>query len=341
MNAVARFLDTHRERLDIARYRLSGAYSSLMLTPRFKASRHVIFLLMPEDQSEPTLVAKLPRLQQASDSLDHEAKSLRAIQTLHGGQLDSIPQVVAYESYSGYPILVETALNGILMDNAYIRRHFAACCNAVVDWLVTLQPQDRAALDANGFGRLVRAPLTYFTQFFPLNDEERELLTATEELIAPLAKMVLPQVIEHGDLSHPNLMMNAQGRLGVVDWELATTEGLPTCDLFFFLTYAAFALDRARRNDEYITAFHKAFFEPEGWARPYVTSYLRSLGMSDSAIKPLFVLCWIRYLIQLLQRLEAPEQTITQATADWLRTNRYYALWRHTVTHADKLDGTW
>jgi len=32
-------------------------------------------------------------------------------------------------------------------------------------------------------------------------------------------------VAEHGDLSHPNLIVDPNDELGVVDWELATTEG--------------------------------------------------------------------------------------------------------------------
>lgn len=339
MTVISSFLEAYRDRPEIARYRLGGDYATLLLTPRFKASRHVIFLLMPEGQSEPTLVAKLPRLPQASDSLEREASILQLIQTMRREKLDSVPQVIAYENYCGYPILVETAINGILMDNRYIRHHLDACCRAVLDWLIAIQPQDRAQLHTDAYKRLVRAPLRYFGEYFPLNEEESELLAATEDLIAPLTKMLLPMVIEHGDLSHPNIIVNAQGKVGVIDWELAIAEGLPACDLFFFLTYAAFARDRAGKTGDHVGAFHRAFFEKDGWARPYVKSYLRRMGIPDNAAQPLFVLCWIRYIIQLLQRLDTSEQIIDQKTADWLRGNRYYALWRHTVTHADML--TW
>jgi aminoglycoside phosphotransferase (APT) family kinase protein len=345
MNTVASFLHANRERLDTAAYRLNDGFSSLVITPRFRASSHVIFILIPKGTTEPTLVAKMPRLKDASESLAREAAALQTIQGLHDGKLNSIPRVIAFEEYRGYPILVETALNGVLMDNAYIRRHFGNCCDMVVRWLHSLQPHNRDLPEASvWFARLAQAPLNYFAGALNLNADELDLLDKTQALIAPLQTMRLPFVVEHGDLSHPNLIVSRQGELGVVDWELASAEGLPGYDLFFFLAYAAFARQRAQANADYISAFHQAYFEPNSWARPYVKAYLHQLGIDENAIKPLFVLSWARYVIQLLQRLDLTEQeqtSVADATADWLRGNRFFALWRHAVTHADQLEGSW
>jgi hypothetical protein len=45
-------------------------------------------------------------------------------------------------------------------------------------------------------------------------------------------------------------------------------------------------------------------------------------------------------MTSLLQRLDAAPATgrLAAETADWLRANRYYALWRHAVQHARALD---
>lgn len=345
MNTAASFLTDNRQRLNTGAYHLNDGFSSLVITPRFRASSHVIFLLIPNGTTEPTLVAKMPRLKDASESLAREAAALEAIQRLHGGSLKSIPQLIAFEDYRGYPILVETALNGVLMDNDYIRRHFAACCDMVVDWLQALQPPGYGTTEpAAWFDLLARQPLEYFAAALRLNDDEQALLEKTQALIAPLREMLLPLVVEHGDLSHPNLIVSASGQPGVVDWELATTEGLPGYDLFFFLAYAAFARQRARANDDYIAAFHQAYFEPEGWARRYVKTYRQALGIPEAAIKPLFILSWARYVIRLLQRLDLTEQqqaSVADTTADWLRGNRFFGLWRYAVTHAEQLDGVW
>src|SRR5262249_20122804 len=156
---------------------------------------------------------------------------------------------VAFEEHLGRPILVETALVGAPMDPATVRRSQARCCAAVAGWLADLpQPERTAHGDAvSWFGRLAEGPLRHFERVFPLNVEEQRLLERTWELIAPLRDAELPLVFEHGDLSHPNIMLLKNGAPGVVDWELAEPRGLPACDLFFFLTYIAFALHNARK----------------------------------------------------------------------------------------------
>jgi thiamine kinase-like enzyme len=44
------------------------------------------------------------------------------------------------------------------------------------------------------------------------------------ELLAPLSGAEMPLVMEHGDLNPPNLIRLADGRLGMVDWEVAEPE---------------------------------------------------------------------------------------------------------------------
>jgi aminoglycoside phosphotransferase (APT) family kinase protein len=138
-------------------------------------------------------------------------------------------------------------------------------------------------------------------------------------------------------------MLNTNGDrpacVGVVDWELADSHGLPGCDLFFFLTYVAFALHRTRENGRHVEAFHSAFFGPEAWAKVYVQQYTERVGLPPQALTPLFVLTWVRYLASLLVRLEAtvPAEAVDEETAAWLRQNRYYALWQHAMAHQEKI----
>jgi aminoglycoside phosphotransferase (APT) family kinase protein len=341
MNTVLTYLANNRQRLDLARYSVPERLTSVVVTPRFRASSHIVFLVLAPGRPEPLLVAKLPRLDGVSAITEREVANLRAAQGLRAGGFDSIPRVVAYEEYLGRPILVETALVGQPMDPATVRRDRVACCSAVATWLAELQQPAREAGESTGwFGRLAEGPLRYFERVFPLSIEESRLLERTWELVAPLRDIALPPVFEHGDLSHPNIMLLSDGTLGVVDWELAEPRGLPAYDLFFFLTYAAFAVQKARKSDDYLAAFQAAFFGPAAWARPYVVDYARRLDLPLLTLTPLFVLSWARYMISLLRRLDADQTTgrLPHETADWLRANRYYALWRYAVMHAITLD---
>jgi hypothetical protein len=147
-------------------------------------------------------------------------------------------------------------------------------------------------------------------------------------------------VFEHGDLSHPNLLRLHGGGLGVLDWELADPRGLPAQDLFFFLTYVAFARERVRDAADHLRAFDAAFFGARAWARPFVRAYAEALRIPAELLSPLFLLAWLRHLARLVERLAAPTAggPLAPDTVRWLRENRYYALWRHTLRGLDRLD---
>ena len=73
-------------------------------------------------------------------------------------------------------------------------------------------------------------------------------------------------------------------------------------------------------------------------SRPYIADYAGQLQLPAPALAPLFVLCWARYVASQLGRLGDAGERFGPQTANWLRANRYYALWRYAVTHIDDLD---
>lgn len=340
VNLVLDFLTKNRERLRLDRYRVPEHLTSVMLTPRFRASRHVVFLILPRRKAKPVLVAKVPRLGDRSPSLSREAAALRAIQSMRPGGFESIPQLVAFEEYRGYPILVETALNGKLLDPTHVRRDLEGACELALDWLTDLPQTETGSAEADWYDRQITQPLHAFATAFPLSPKEEQLLVRTQALITPLRQAPLPLVVEHGDVSHPNLIALHTHTLGVVDWELAELQGLPACDMFFFLTYVAFAQSFARTRRDFLVPFNEAFFGPDAWAVRYVKQYAQRMRIDVQYLTPLFVLCWARYMSRLLLRLHNDDPRpgrVEPETAAWLRGNRYYALWRHSLTHLDSL----
>ncbi len=342
MNTVLTFLRENRQRLNLGTYGVPESLNCILLTPRFRASSNVVFLIIPDDQVEPVLVAKVPRLEGASEGAEREASNLQAVQSLRPGGFDSIPRVVAFESYYGYPILVETALTGQPMSPAMVRRDPLGCCNLTIKWLVDVQQASThlACPEATWFERLVEQPLRYLAKLLPTVPEEAQLLEQTRTLLEPLRGTQLPLVFEHGDLSHPNIFLLQNGRAGVVDWELAEPRGLPTYDLFFFLTYVTFARHNVHSNERYLPSYRAAFFGHDGWARPYIARYAEQLSLPQEVLTPLLVLCWARYLSTQLTRIvgvSPAHEQVGHNTAAWLRTNRYYALWEYTVNHVNDL----
>jgi aminoglycoside phosphotransferase (APT) family kinase protein len=157
----------------------------------------------------------------------------------------------------------------------------------------------------------------------------------TLALLEPLVAAEVPLVCEHGDLSEPNLIWLEDGRLGVVDWELAVLDGLPAQDLCFFLAYAAFARARAESLDSQRQAFHEAFVAPRAWARPTLASHLETLDIDPALAAPLVVACFARRTAALLARIDG----LRDDAIPWIRQNRYYGLWAHALDHVTQARG--
>lgn len=286
-------------------------------------------------------MAKVPRLPDATDSLSREAMNLMAVQAARANGFDSIPRVVTFEESNGYPMLLETALAGRPMSAALVRRRPEMCIEGIMDWLVELHS---ATAVRNGdrpewFDQIAEGPLVRLRSALPVTPMEENLIDQTGEILDRLRGADLPLVFEHGDLSSPNILILKNGKAGVVDWELASANSLPVLDLFFYLTFVAFARRDARRRSEYLAAFHEAFFGHRAWARPYILRYVERLGLPSNTIEPLFILCWSRYVHGLLARLNGGSATLlNRETVEWLRTNRFYLLWQHAVAHRKELN---
>jgi len=313
--------------------------SFVLLTPRFRTSRHAVSLLVPRGSTEPTLVAKRPRLADDVEGIAREASVIGAVEAW-SDTAGTIPRVVAFEPSAPQPVLVETALAGETITPAMLRGSPSTYVEATVSWLARL-PTAPAGSDPSWYERLVERPLELFAEAFPAEAEESRLVDRTLSLVEPIRNASFPLVLEHGDLSHPNLIRLRDGRVGVLDWELGEERGLPLHDLCLFLAFVAFATRRARETTELVAAFDEAFIGPDAWAAPTLRAYADRLGIQANVLVPLFVCCWARYTSRLVARAEGePGREEQNAdTATWLRGNRYYAIWKRAVEQAEASRG--
>lgn len=338
MNTVLRYLTQNWQRLALDHLGDPGRLSCVLATPRFRASSHVIFFVLGQEGSAPVLVAKVPRLPGDHARLDREANNLRLAFAAAEHGFDSIPRVIAYEEYHGHKLLIETALHGAPMKPALVQRRSKPCVEAGLAWLLDFHSATARANQEvrDWFETLIEQPIRRLQNLLPPMAEELGLLEETLALAESLRAQALPLVLSHEDLSHPNILFSNEGLAQVVDWELAEPNGLPNLDLFFFLTYIAFARRGANKNAEYLAAFQEAFFGEQAWAKEYVARYRERLRVPANALPALFILCWTRYLIGLITRLHdqhEPRATLDHDTLKWLRSNRYYALWRYALAH--------
>jgi len=359
MNLVLDFLALNRERLGLDRDGVLPRFRSVLLTPRFRASIHVVFLLLPEGSPNPALVAKLPRRAGVSPELMREAAILESIQRRRAAAPDSVPELVAFEPHRGHMLLVETALAGPPLHPAAVRRDLAGSVDEAIRWLLDVHRRSAvpSSEDPTWFERLVSRPLDRLEAALGSTGGGAWLVERTRELVEPLRGVAPPLVLAHGDFAHPNLIRLPNGRLGAVDWELAEMRGLPAGDFFLFLAYAAAARARARGPAAIASSFHGALCGGRAWARPFLRRYFAEVGLEPGWAQPLCALAFARSLAKLLDSAGADRSGADCAGADslgagaaagdgaaegkapvsrWLLDDRRYALWRHAVLHADQ-----
>jgi aminoglycoside phosphotransferase len=341
MNTILTYLKNNAQQLALEKYGDPERMSSTILTPRFRASSHVIVFVRFGDSIDPALVAKVPRLPGDHARLEKEAAMLEAAHSWRKGGFDSIPRVVAFEDYGGHRLLIETALVGRAMSPAFVRGNLDSSLETGMNWLLDFHvaTQHKVENKAAWFAKQVELPVNVLENALNLAPDEKQLLAETRELAESLRNADLPVVVSHNDFSHPNIMLCKGDSLGVVDWELADKDGLPAFDLFFYLKYIAFARNEAQTNEKYVQAFREAFFSDTAWARPYLARYCEALHLDAGLLASSFVLCWLQYVAGLISRLADSDTTggkLDGKTAAWLRQNRYFLLWQEAVQNIEK-----
>lgn len=205
------------------------ARRSLVVTPRFRASRHAV-LLDPTARGAIRSVVKVALLPRDTAGLAREAAALAAAAS--SPVQGSIPALVSWQSSGLPPWLEQTPVEG-----RPIRRPSDADARArlladAVDWLIAL-PRSPAAADTS----LVTDPIAELRRAAGGQREVSALIARTEALVAPLVANPPRAILMHGDFAPPNVLRRPGGDLGVIDWELAEVRGLPLVDLVFFASW--------------------------------------------------------------------------------------------------------
>jgi len=227
--------------------------SVVLLTPRFLASRHVVGLVLQPRGGGLTAVAKLPRMSGDDGGIQREAAALGRAAELG---VSGVPEVLVLRRAPA-PRLLESALDGVVIASRDVRASPEASLIEVEAWtralagpesrpLVPLRTLWEPALErirgATGpdMARTASAATSTGAQTGGMSAAAVVgLVERTARNLDAVGDVGVPTVLEHGDLAPPNLLRLGDGRLGVVDWEVADPVGLPLGDLLFFAAFAA------------------------------------------------------------------------------------------------------
>ena len=314
----------------------------ILLTPSFRASRHVVALVPGDLSDSPRLVAKLARRPDGDAVARREAAMLHELGTMGSPLADIAPRLIADDRRWGLSVLVETGVEGRPLDPGTVSRDPAAAVDRVIDGLValaspvaTVARAQAPAPAATRIDRLALGPLDGFAAALPATPDEEHLIEITRQIIRSMRGADLPEVIEHGDVSHPNLFVGADDRLIAVDWELGVRHGLPAHDLVGFLGYVAEASVRRGRGDRRAEALVAAIGEHGGWHDMAMETYAARIDLDPTLLPALTVMSWARRVVGIAERLhDGRPATLASTTVDFLRGHRWIHAWRAAVERA-------
>jgi hypothetical protein len=277
--------------------------SFLLLTKGREPVGKVVFLAFAHAERTPRVVIKLARLKAQNAALDAESRNLDLVAPYGTWGRVVIPRVLLHVEAHGQPVLIESVIDGVALDEGRIRR--VDVLAAIVDWLIHIG-QTTGHLPPDGGARETPSALLLHAAARAITDEERRLLDRVSRRLLPLQRQPPPHVFEQRDMAPWNLMAAAGGTIGILDWESSRPRGFPAWDLFYFLAHYGFMRDRALTPGRRLASFQDTFFRPEGFgatARSAVRRYTDALGLRDEWLIPLFLGCWLHHTLSEVSRL--------------------------------------
>jgi aminoglycoside phosphotransferase (APT) family kinase protein len=228
----------------------SGLQSLVMGASKDPNAKITVLLVSPETR-RPVLAVKVPTTDAAARAVAAERRVLDVLwQRAHGVE-QTVPRVVGEVEYRGRPGLVTTAVEGLPMSTAYLRRrHTARAARVRTDfasverWLARLHAATAGAPAALDMGSGIA---TRLASRFDGDARLREDLDRLAEIHSALAQSAAPRTAVHGDLWCGNVLLTGARASGVVDWEAGAAHGEPVRDLARFALMYALFLDRRTR----------------------------------------------------------------------------------------------
>jgi hypothetical protein len=336
---VDAFLRERSSELASTKLPLADDWFTVLVTPWWQTSRHVIALVHARRDGELRLVVKLPRRPGDEGGIENEARALRRLEALTGDP--PAPRLLALTQFHSQSLLVESAVTGRPLSPELVRADPERATQLVAAFVRALPQTAAAGEDSDLFVRLLQEPLRQLIDAVGGWSPLRELAARTLPLLAPLDSTPMPLVFQHGDPSHPNLVLRDDGTLAAVDWERAEERALPLHDLTFALQYLGEARASVFDPVGRCGVFDTTFLSPNGVGRSVLLLELERLGLTRELLAPLVLATWVRAATSLVGRLWSSSATGSSVPAETgaraLEADRDFALWRHVVTRMDEL----
>lgn len=214
----------------------------------------------------------------------------------------------------------------------------AAAC-AAGDVVSARAPQQRGDLEVAGFRAAVQtaAPGVSLGDVLRRPGDRSEKVRLLDAIAAWLRDVSIatmrpgsshaPAVFQHGDLADGNIIVSGSG-FTVIDWELASSDGVPLWDLLYLCVNALPLLDGAVSEDEHVEHLLRLFRGAGPSSGPFF-GWLRDAAAAvnvDRDEVPRLVMEGLTHSVDLLRRLHAE----AGVASEWTVLERLVQRWQDT-----------
>jgi hypothetical protein len=314
---------------ELSAFRPTG---TLLLSSRRDTSRYATALLL-DSSGTPRIVAKIVRRPHRQERL---AAEFEMLQLLAGrGTIHPVaPLPLALVQHRDHWLLLETAIDGMLLDGKRFARPPRRLWQRVDQWLVDLS-SPTATADAAWHDEQISEPLRWIEDALAATAEERSFFAATESLTHQLTSVALPVPIEHGDFFKSHIAVSRSRRLAAIDWELGRPKGLIGADAATFLIGVFSSGGLA--GEATAVAYARHFLDAGGLARQWLQDHLARQGVERSWVDHILLATLARRVLNIwgpvvADTANAPAPQFEHARA-LFRNFWSLRLWRMTMEH--------
>jgi hypothetical protein len=324
---------------DLGRF-MRGAWSSwgfgsspqrltwVLLTGGPRSISKPVGLVFADDEPKPRLAVKFARVPESSAPIRNEATILRALPRRNHAA-EGAPRVMFAHDRPHGAVVGETVLDGEPLGTALRWSNADELAAASTRWLCDLAGHAMPVDPSEWWERLVGAPSREFARLYGEVVSAAEF-AAAERRVATLGR--LPLICEHRDFSPWNVLLGRDRQLRVLDWESAEQQGLPLCDLTYFLAYAGFFLERAMKSGRFVQTYRR-LLDPGtrlgSLTSRQISTYCEALSIPREAAHPLRLLTWMIHSFSEYRSLVA--DVGDRPSAERLRSGLFLALWREEL----------
>ncbi|HMQ32428.1 MAG TPA: aminoglycoside phosphotransferase family protein [Chloroflexaceae bacterium] len=272
-----------------------GAMRWGLVAPGDYASRKVLFFLINRETARLEYIVKMTRDQTLNHRLEAARNALTLLERKGIGTAQTLPRVAFSGTHGGLAILGETAIDGRPFRQATQATADCPYAHAATDWLRKLAAATTTTATAEEAAARLEQLFTRFVELYRLAPSHKEFLA---QQIATLRRdpHPFPLVFQHGDPGTWNMLATDRHQVAFLDWEAAEPQGMPLWDLFYFLRSYSIIVARAQGTHNNLKGFAQHFLGNTALNRMIgeaIARYRETIGLSATAIGPLFYTCWM------------------------------------------------